>query len=211
MKDKIELSYYLISVCGGSASGKSVLLNKLRKEFSEDELCIISLDDYYRPKKEIFKDDKGIYNFDLPNAIDHEQLYHDLKTLSKGKEIKKLEYTFNNPNKKPDIKLLKPTSVVLIEGLFVLHINKIASLTDFKIFVEANEKIRFKRREKRDIYEREIPRETFIHQWNNHVIPAFNKYILPYKNNVDIVINNNVDFDEKYSFVINKIHEKISL
>ncbi|MEA3494856.1 MAG: uridine kinase [Bacteroidota bacterium] len=210
MENKIELSYYLISVCGGSASGKSLLLNKLRKEFSEEELCIISLDDYYKPKKEIFKDEKGIYNFDLPSAINYEQFYNDLLILSEGKEIEKLEYTFNNPNKEPKVKLLKPTSVILIEGLFVLHLEKIASFTDFKIFVEADEKIRFIRREKRDIYERGIPEETFIHQWNNHVIPAFNKYILPYKNNVDIVINNNVDFDEKYSFVINKIHEKIS-
>jgi uridine kinase len=42
---------YRIGVTGGSGSGKSSFIRDLRLRFSEEELCIVSLDDYYKPRE----------------------------------------------------------------------------------------------------------------------------------------------------------------
>ncbi|MCC6412383.1 MAG: hypothetical protein IT270_12030, partial [Saprospiraceae bacterium] len=39
----------LIGVTGGSGSGKSSFIRRLRERFTEEELCILPQDEYYRP------------------------------------------------------------------------------------------------------------------------------------------------------------------
>ena len=51
---------YLIGITGGSGSGKTTFIHKLKEAFSEEELCVISQDNYYRPKAEQELDKEGI-------------------------------------------------------------------------------------------------------------------------------------------------------
>ena len=38
---------FIIGLTGGSGSGKTTFINNIREEFSSDEICIVSQDDYY--------------------------------------------------------------------------------------------------------------------------------------------------------------------
>ncbi|MGZ5303261.1 MAG: uridine kinase family protein, partial [Bacteroidia bacterium] len=70
MKSYLEhKNFYLIGIAGGSASGKTYFLQSIRKVFPNNEVCIISQDDYYRPAAEQSVDENGEINFDLPESI----------------------------------------------------------------------------------------------------------------------------------------------
>ena len=89
---------FIIGITGGSGSGKTSFIREMRKRFSEEELCIISQDDYYHPREQQLTDDKGYKNFDLPGSIDSDAFANDIKLLGNGKTIHRKEYTFNNEN-----------------------------------------------------------------------------------------------------------------
>jgi uridine kinase len=50
---------YLIGITGGSGSGKTRIIHELRKVFTDDQLCIISQDEYYHPREKQKWDDAG--------------------------------------------------------------------------------------------------------------------------------------------------------
>jgi len=203
-----DLNFYLISITGGSASGKSSFLNELRNNFG-DKITIISQDDYYKEIKYQHQDEKGIYNFDLPDAIDHVEFLNDLYKISTAETVERYEYTFDHPEKIPALKYFRPNNVIIIEGLFVLYKAEIEKLVDFKVFITADENICFERRKKRDIYERGIPEDVFLHQWNFHVLPAYSNFVARYQSKCDMIIDNNENFREGLDTVINLISQKI--
>ena len=42
---------YLIGIIGGSGSGKTSFVRRLRESFLETEVCVVSMDDYYLPNE----------------------------------------------------------------------------------------------------------------------------------------------------------------
>jgi uridine kinase len=61
---------FILGVTGGSGSGKTRFIRQLVDRFSEDQLCLISQDNYYRPRHLQAVDSKGFQNFDEPQSID---------------------------------------------------------------------------------------------------------------------------------------------
>ncbi len=200
---------YLIGIAGGSGSGKTTLIRELKKEFSKKEICVISLDDYYYPKKKQKVDHKGIVNFDLPTAINKKDFLADLKLLINGKPCQRIEYTFNNKKAKPKKITLRPTRVIIVEGLFIFHYKKINALLNLKVFVHAKENIKLIRRIIRDKTERNYPLEDVLYRYEHHVLPSFEKYIEPYRESADLVINNNKNYNEVFKMLQVFIKSKI--
>ena len=185
---------FLIGVCGGSGSGKTSFIKQLKQQFGSTEICIISQDDYYRPKEEQKLDKQGIRNFDLPKSIDKKAFLKDIERLMEGKTVQRTEYTFNNDDLSPKVLLFRPAPIILVEGIFVFHFKKIRNLLQLKIFLHAKENLKVIRRIKRDRKERNYPLEDVLYRYEKHVLPTFERYIEPYKEEADIVINNNADF-----------------
>ncbi len=186
---------FIIGITGGSGSGKTTFIEKLRSAFSTEELCLVSQDDYYKPREEQQTDENGIKNFDLPESIDRKAFYEDIKKLIEGKTVQKEEYTFNNELKTPKMLTFSPAPIIVVEGLFVFHFKEIFDLFHLKVFIDAKENLKVIRRIKRDRVERNYPLDDVLYRYENHVLPTFEKYILPYKPNADIIINNNTHFE----------------
>jgi uridine kinase len=182
---------FIIGITGGSGSGKTTFIRTLREHFSEEELCVISQDDYYRPREEQKSDRQGITNFDLPRSIDKEAFIKDVGKLLKGKVVKRQEYTFNNEKATPRLLVFRPTPIVIVEGLFVFHFKQMRKMLDLKIYLHAKENLKVIRRIKRDRVERNYPLEDVLYRYENHVLPAFEKFIKPYMDTADLIINNN--------------------
>jgi uridine kinase len=185
----------LIGICGGSGSGKTSFIRRLRERFPENKLCIVSQDDYYLPREQQHKDNNDEYNFDLPDSFDKKAFRQDIKRLLAGESIAREEYTFNNAAAEPKMLHFHPAPVIVIEGLFVFHYKKVARMLDLKVFINAKENLKVIRRIMRDQVERGYPIEDVLYKYQHHVLPSFEKFILPYKEEADLVVNNNHNFD----------------
>jgi uridine kinase len=186
---------YLIGICGGSGSGKTSFIRRLRETFSEDQLCIVSQDDYYLPREQQHRDPNGEWNFDLPKSFDKKKFRHDIDKLLEGETITIEEYVFNNPDAKPKLLVFKSAPVIVIEGLFVFHYKKISKKLDLKVFVNAKENLKVIRRILRDQVERGYPLDDVLYKYQHHVLPSYERFIMPYKEEADLVVNNNKDFE----------------
>lgn len=186
---------FLIGITGGSGSGKTTFIRKLRKHFGQQELCIVSQDDYYKPRPEQQRDEKDIHNFDLPDSIYANELSEDLNRLLRGESFSRPRYNFNNPEAEEVLLKFQSAPVIILEGLFVFHFDHIRNLMDLKVFVHAKENLKVIRRIRRDQTERNYPLDDVLYRYQHHVLPAFERYIEPYREAADLVINNNESFE----------------
>ncbi|MDX5339463.1 MAG: uridine kinase, partial [Cyclobacteriaceae bacterium] len=92
---------FIVGITGGSASGKTLFLERLLSTFEPGEVCLISQDNYYKPRHLQPIDAQGVHNFDTPYSIDFEQYASDIRKIQNGETVLREEYTFNNAAKKP--------------------------------------------------------------------------------------------------------------
>jgi uridine kinase len=116
--------------------------------------------------------------------------------LIEGKPVVKEQYTFNNPKKESTTLVFKPAPVIIVEGLFVFYFDNIRDLLDLKIYIDAEDIIKLKRRIIRDAGERNYPIEDVLHRYEHHVLPSYRSYIEPFKRQADLVINNHVSYQK---------------
>ena len=195
---------FLIGITGGSGSGKTSFIRDLRDSFSEEQLCILSQDDYYIPREMQRKDKQGIINFDLPTCIDKKAFLQDIKRLSKGETIEREEYTFNNEKAKPKMLILRPAPIIIV------HFKKIRKKLDLKIYMQAKDNLKVIRRIKRDRVERNYPLDDVLYRYEHHVLPTYEKYISPYIGLSDILINNNDSFKRGLKVLKGFMRDRIS-
>ncbi|HNP17984.1 MAG TPA: uridine kinase [Fulvivirga sp.] len=185
---------YLIGITGGSASGKTLFLNSLIGKFDKKDICLISQDNYYIDRDKQPVDDNGVQNFDLPNSIDSEGLAEDVRKIKSGQGFTRKEYTFNNPAVTPRLLKFDAAPIVIIEGLFVMHFKEVNESLNLRVFIEAKEHIRLKRRIIRDNNERGYDLEDVLYRFERHVMPTYDRYLAPLKNEADLIIPNNTHF-----------------
>jgi uridine kinase len=200
---------YIVGITGGSASGKTLFLNSLLKAFTPNELCLVSQDNYYKPLEEQTVDENGVINFDIPSSIESELYAQHIWELHEGRQVLKQEYTFNNPNIIPRMFTFTPCPIVVVEGIFVFYFPEVAKLFDLKVFIDASEHIKLKRRIIRDRDERGDDLETVLYRYEKHVAPTYEKYIAPFKYDADMVVPNNTGFDKALEMLIIYLKSKV--
>uniref|UniRef100_A0A672INL3 Uridine-cytidine kinase-like 1 n=1 Tax=Salarias fasciatus TaxID=181472 RepID=A0A672INL3_SALFA len=167
---------FVIGLCGGSASGKTTVANKIIEALDVPWVVLLSMDSFYKvlsPEEQALAANND-YNFDHPGAFDFELLVATLRKLKQGKSVKIPVYDFTTHRRQKDW--------VRVCSLFHLQ------LLDMKIFVDADSDIRLVRRLRRDITERGRDIEGVIKLYNKFVKPAFEQYIEPTMRLADIVV-----------------------
>jgi len=201
---------FIIGIAGGSGSGKTFFLKCFLQHFTQNEVSLVSQDDYYFPvPPDMTAEENKLFNFDLPDTIDHQHFEDDINSLLKGRSITKKEYTFNNPNAVPKMLEIKSAPIIIVEGLFILYFKKLSALLDMKIFIDADDDIALQRRLKRDLIERGYSHDDVMYKWINHVVPAYKEYLLPYKDECDQIITNNTHVADDIICVTENISKEL--
>lgn len=193
---------FIIGVAGGTASGKSTVCEKIRKlVVSEDaqnarQIITLSQDSFYRDltSKESEQAKKGMFNFDHPDAFDHQLMLKCLKDIQSGKSTQVPVYNFKtNARVDEEFVTIQPSDVVLLEGILVFYYKEVRDLFDMKLFVDTDADTRLARRVLRDIEERGRDLENVLFQYTNLVKPAFEEFCLPTKKHADVIIPRGAD------------------
>ncbi|MCB0508520.1 MAG: hypothetical protein R2739_06390 [Chitinophagales bacterium] len=200
---------YIIGISGGSGSGKTTFVKSLADKFDKEHLCVLSQDNYYKPREHQIVDENGEKNFDLPESFNAEEYHKDVMKLIAGEDVVLKEYTYNNPLATPKEIIYKSAPIILIEGIFIYHFKAVSNLMDYKIFIDADEHLKLIRRIQRDRVERNYPLEDVLYRYQHHVYPSYRDFILPYKEQCDVVVNNNISFEKALDSIHFFLREKL--
>lgn len=178
----------IIGVAGGSASGKTSVSKILVETFSQQTITLLRQDDYYNDQSHMTMDERVKTNYDHPLSMDNQLLVQHLKELIQGNTIEKPVYDYTNHTRSTKTEAIKPTKIIIVEGLFVLEDVAIRDLLDIKVFVKTDDDIRFIRRLLRDTEERGRSIESVISQYTASVKPMHEQFIEPSKKYADIIV-----------------------
>lgn len=179
----------IIGIAGGSASGKTSISRRLKKQFdNERSVLIIRQDDYYKDQSDKPMEERIKTNYDHPFAFDNDLLLEHIQKLSAGETVEKPTYDFVNHTRSDVTETCYPCDVLILEGLFILEDENIRSLLDIKIFVDTDADVRFIRRLIRDVKERGREVDNIVSQYLDTVRPMHEQFIEPSKRYADIII-----------------------
>ncbi len=200
----------LLGICGGSASGKSLLSQKIQEELGE-KLAVVSQDNYYKDLSHWPQERREAFNFDHPDAFDNDLFVSDLDRLKLGQEIRVPGYDYASCCRLPHQPPLTPGRVVIIEGLFILSVESIRNRLDHTCFVQASESTRVDRRFKRDTQERGKSQQLVTDTLQNFVLPMHNQFIEPSKAETDRVVENETNDSEHLKKAAKAIIQALNL
>ena len=187
----------IIGIAGGTGSGKSTFTNRLKASFG-DEITVIYHDNYYKYQKNVSFEERKKVNYDHPDAFETELLLKHLEALKRGECIECPVYDYTIHNRSDKYVTIKPSKIIIIEGILVLQDERLRNLLDIKVFVEADADERILRRVIRDVEERGRDLKGIVEQYLTTVKPMHYLYVEPTKVTADIIINsgmNDVAFD----------------
>ena len=167
------------------------------KRFPEDQICLISQDNYYHPREKQLRDDQGVENFDLPASIDAAAYAADVLRISQGQEVRRREYTFNNATaRRRGSWCSGPRPLWWWRAFSCFTSKKLPSCSNLKVYIDAQEHVKLHRRIIRDRDERGYDLADVLYRYTHHVAPTYEQFIRAlYKHYADLVIPNNRHFE----------------
>ena len=195
----------IIAVAGGSASGKTTVVNEIRDALANEDIVIIKHDDYYRDQSDKTMEERKRTNYDHPSSLENELLIQHLKDLLNGNSINKPNYDFVEQTRSKEYTLVNPAKVIILDGILVLEDERIRELCDIKVFVECDEDLRLIRRIKRDMVERGRDFDHIIEQYLTSVKPMYHAFVSPSKRYADVLIPNDFSHTVGVDLLIEKI------
>jgi len=207
-----QVEPFVIGICGGSASGKTTVANKIISELGVPWVTLLSMDSFYKVlnEKQHLMAATNEYNFDHPDAFDFDLL---LVTLQRLKEMKKVEvpiYNFVTHRRESKTVSMYGANVIIFEGILAFHREAIRNVIDMKVFVETDSDVRLARRLKRDISNRGRDIHGVMQQYENHVKPAYDCYIAPTMQHADIIVPRGGENEVAINLIVQHVQTQLT-
>ncbi len=177
----------IIGIAGGTGSGKTTLVNKLKSVLG-DEVITLCHDYYYKAHEELPLEERKKLNYDHPNAFDTEAMIDDIKRLKEGMVIERPTYDFVEHTRATETVKVSPKKVIIVEGILIFENRALLEELDIKVFVDTDADVRIIRRIVRDVKERGRSLDSVINQYLNTVKLMHEEFVEPSKRNADIII-----------------------
>lgn len=177
----------IIGIAGGSASGKTTVVRKLKERFT-GEIQVLGHDNYYYAHDDMPFSERTQLNYDHPDAFETELMVRHIRELKAGRSIEHPTYDYTVHNRAKETVFMEPKPVIIVEGILVLENELLRRQMDLKIFVDTDAEERLTRRILRDTRERGRSVESVLNQYINTVKPMHEKFIEPSKKYADLII-----------------------
>jgi uridine kinase len=128
-----------------------------------------------------------------------------LKALKNGQSIKCPVYDYSINDRSDKTITVKPTRVIVVEGIMTFHEKSLRDLMDIKLFVDADADVRILRRIMRDVRERGRQLDGIIRQYLETVKPMHEAFVEPSKRYADIIIPEGGENKVALEMVMNRV------
>ena len=178
----------VIGVAGGTGSGKSTLVKRLQEAFKDDDVATLCHDYYYKAHPELSYEERTKLNYDHPQAFDTDMLVEHIRALKSNVPIERPVYSFVDHNRTAETIPVKPSKVIIIDGILIFENKELRDLMDIKVYVDTDADIRLARRILRDVRDRGRSMESVITQYTTTVKPMHEEFVEPSKRYADVII-----------------------
>lgn len=177
----------IIGIAGGTGSGKTTLTQKLLERFGEN-VSVVYHDNYYKRLDDMTYEQRCKVNYDHPDAFDTDLMVADLDKLRRGETVQCPVYDYTIHNRSDRTVEIKPTKVILVDGILIFENKALRERMDIKIFVDTDADVRILRRILRDVKERERSLDSVVKQYLTTVKPMHEQFVQPSRQYADIVV-----------------------
>jgi uridine kinase len=199
----------VVGVAGGSASGKTTMVNHIMSSLDINTYVVLDNDSYYKSFPELSLLERSQLNFDHPHTLDQALFLQHIRALKAGQSIRKPVYNFREHQRSSETLLLSPKKIIIVEGILVLEDQALREEMDIKIFVDTDPDIRLIRRLTRDIRERGRSLEMVFSQYLTTVKPMYEKFVEPTKRYADVILPRGGDNQVAIDMVVSKLRSLI--
>jgi uridine kinase/CYTH domain-containing protein len=173
----------LIGIAGKTSSGKTSEVAAKLNHLLCNDIVILSMDNWYKPKQK---------ELDSPKAFNLALLADTLRALRAGERVEIPSHDFDTQLTTFKGTVVAPKRFIAVEGLFTLT-DELKNMFDVKIFVDTELYGQLIRRVLRDRVQRAAfftPQQN-IRYFLETVVPYQEKFLTPTKEAADVVISNN--------------------
>lgn len=178
----------IIGIAGGSGSGKTTVVKKIIDMLPCNSVSVMPQDAYYVDNGHLSPEEKTKINFDHPSSIEFSLLNKQLDDLIKGNSIQMPIYNYVTCSRSKETLEVKPSNVIIIEGILVLTNKTLREKMDIKIFVDADADDRLMRNIRRDMEERGRSYIATLDHYQLWVKPMHQTFIEPTKRYAHVIV-----------------------
>lgn len=178
----------VFGVAGGTASGKTTVAHTILHAVGASQIAYLPHDAYYCDNPQMSFEERAQQNYDHPNSLENKLLATHIKQLCNGEAVEVPVYDFTHHLRKKETILVEPAPIILVEGILIFTKRRLREMMDIKVYVDTDADIRFIRRLRRDMEERERSLEAVVAQYLDTVRPMHLKFVEPSKVYADVII-----------------------
>ena len=178
----------IIGIAGGTGSGKTTAVKKNMSRLDATQVTVIPQDNYYRDNSDMPMEERQLLNFDHPDSIEFSLLAKHIELLRSGASIEMPMYSYLTCTRAAETVPIKPTKVIIVEGILVLSQPNLRDRMDLKIYVDCDDDDRLIRCIHRDILERGRDVKSVLERYERTVKPMHIQFVEPSKRYADVII-----------------------
>ncbi len=178
----------VIGVAGGSGSGKTTVVRRIVESLGDDQVTVLEHDRYYRDRSDLRLEERAALNYDHPDSLETDLMVRHLEALRRGEPVDVPVYDFARYARLAAVETARPKRAIIVEGILIFTDAALRRLLDVKVFVDADDDIRFIRRLRRDVSDRGRTMDSVIEQYQNTVKPMHLEFVEPSKRYADIIV-----------------------
>ncbi|MCH7531536.1 MAG: uridine kinase [Gemmatimonadetes bacterium] len=197
----------ILGVAGGSGSGKSTVVRELVRSLGDDVASVIRHDWYYRDLVHLPFEERAAVNFDHPDSLETEMLVRHLRELLAGDAIHAPTYDFSSHTRGERTVTVKPTPVIVLDGILVLAHAELREVMELAVFVDTEPDVRLIRRMRRDTEKRGRTAESVVEQYEKTVRPMHLEFVEPSRRYADLTIHEGGFNRAAVDLVIDRVRE----
>ena len=178
----------IVGVAGGTASGKTTISEAILDRVGRERVAFIQHDAYYRDLGPLSFEERCQVNYDHPDSLESDLLVAHLDALCRGEPVEVPRYDFTLHARRAETRRVDPRPVILVEGILIFVEPQLCERFDIKVYVDADADLRFIRRLRRDVSERQRTVESVIEQYLSTVRLMHLEFVEPSKRYADVIV-----------------------